>query len=219
MRDEELNELLKTFDGRLNHSIAINLQTAKEVKLQKSVFALNKLWIFSILETIIGTIFAIFIGNFIYENLNSLSLKISALILDFFTIIAISGAIRQIILVSEFEVSSNVTESQKILATLQTHRLKYLRLAILQFPFFFAYILVGFKLLFNTNIWETGDQNWIISNIIFGIILFPVAIWAYRKIQPANLNIKWVRTLVEMIGGKEISNAMTFLSEIEEFKN
>lgn len=219
MKDEELNELLKTFDGKLNRSLAFNLQTVNEIKMQKSVFALNKLRTYSIIEIIVGAIFVIFLGNFIYENLNSLSLTISALILDIFAIAAIAGAVRQLILISEFEVSSNVAESQRILTTLRTHRLTYLRLAILQFPFFLAYILVGFKVFFNTDIWETGNKNWIISNIIFGIIIIPISVWLFRKIQPANINIKWVRTLVETTVGKEISAAMTFLDEIENFKN
>lgn len=219
MKDEELNELLKTFDEKLNRSLAVNLQTVKEIKMQKSVFALNKLRISGIIEIIVGAVFAIFLGNFIYENSNSLSLTISALILDVFAIAVIAGAVRQLILISEFEVSSNVTESQRILATLRTHRLTYLRLAILQFPFFLAYILIGFKVFFNTNIWETGNKNWLISNVMLGIILIPVSIWIIRKIQPANLHIKWVRTLVETTSGQEISNAMIFLDEIEQFKN
>lgn len=219
MKDEELNEILKTFDEKLNRSLAFNLQTVKEIKMQKSVFALNKLRTYSIIEIIVGAIFVTFLGNFIYENLNSLSLTVSALILDIFAITAVAGAIKQLILISEFEVSSDVTESQRILATLRTHQLIYLRLAILQFPFYLAYILVGFKVFFKTDIWETGNKNWIISNIILGIILIPLAVWVCRKIQPANLHLKWVRTLVEMTVGKEISNAMMFLEEIEQFKN
>lgn len=219
MKDEELNELLKTFDGKLNRSLEINLRTVNEMKMQKSVFALNKLRAYSIIEIIVGAIFIIFLGNFIYENLISLSLTISAVILDIFAIVIVAGAVRQLILISDFEVSSSVTESQRILATLRTHQITYLRLAILQFPFFLAYILVGFKVFFNTDIWQTGNKNWIISNIIFGIILIPISVWIVRKIQPANINIKWIRTLVETTVGKEISAAMTFLDEIENFKN
>jgi hypothetical protein len=219
MKDEELNLLLKTFDQKLNRSIEFNFKIAQETQVKKSVFALRKLRYYSIFELVVAGFVMIFLGNFIYETFGNLSLTISALILDIFAVFAISGAVRQLILISEFEVAANVTESQQILARLQTHTINYLRLAILQFPFFLAYILIGFKVFFNTTIWETGNQAWLVSNLILGVILIPVSIWVYKQIQPANLHIKWVRRLVEMMGGKEISNAMTFLNEIETFKN
>lgn len=219
MKDEELSKILKTFDQKLNRAIDFSFKIAQEAQIKKSVFALRNLRFYSIFEVIVAGGAMIFLGNFIYENFGEPSLMLSALILDFFAVFAISGAVRQLILISEFEVASNVIESQQILARLQSHNITYLRLAILQFPFFLAYILVGFKIFFNTVIWETGNEIWLFSNLILGLILIPVSVWGYKKINPTNLHINWVCNLVEMMGGKEISNAMEFLDEIEKFKN
>lgn len=219
MKDEELSELLKTFDRKLNRSIDFNLKIAQEAQIKKSVFALRNLRYYSIFEVIVAGFAMIFLGNFIYENFGNLSLTLSGLILDIFAVIANSGAVRQLILISEFEVASNVIDSQQILARLQTHNITYLRLAILQFPFFLAYLVVGFKAIFNVDIWAVGNKNWLLSNIIFGVFLLPVSIWIYRQINVENLHRKWVKSLVEFSGGEKISEAMEFLDEIEKFRN
>lgn len=219
MKNEDLNALLKALDNKLNHSIATNFRTLSDLQVQKSIFTLRKLRLYAIFEIIVGALIMILLGNFIYHNTDSLSLIVSAAILQIFTVLAIAGASQQLILISEFEVAASVTENQRILASLQTHSITLLRLMILHFPFFLPYILIGFKIFFNINIWKTGNLSWLISSLLLSIALIPVSIWLYRKIQPANMHLKWVRKLVEITNGKQISEAMSFLDEIEKFKS
>lgn len=219
MKDEELDHILKTFDHKLSRSIDFNFKITQDTQIRKSVFALRNLRFYSIFEVIVAGLVMVFLGNFIYENFGNLPLMLSGLILDIFAVIAISGAVRQLILISEFEVASSVIDSQQILTRLQTHNITYLRLAILQFPFFLAYLVVGFKTVFNIDIWTIGNKNWLLSNLAFGFILLPVSIWIYRQISVENLHRKWVRSLVEFSGGEKIAEAMSFLTEIEKFKN
>ena len=219
MNDTELAELFETFDDKLTRSISVNLKTAEELRMLKSVSVIGELRQQRIIELIFCAVIILFLGSFLYANLESPSLTISAGIITFFVILDISGTVRQLVLISKFDYAQSVTQNQAILVSLQTHTVIYLRLAILQPPFFLAYILIGFKVFFDVEIWIAGNRNWLISNLILGIILIPVSVWLYRKIQIKNLHIKWVKSLIEFSGGKKLSRAMLFLKEIEKFKN
>jgi hypothetical protein len=219
MNETEIAELLKTFDARLAQTTSNNLKLAEEVKVQKSFSVLKDLSRYRIIELVIGIVIGLFLVNFLSANRESPNLVISAGILLFFTGIGIAGCVRELVLISQFDFAQSVTQNQATLISLQTHHINYLRLAILQFPFYLAYILIGFKILFGVEIWVTGNRNWLISNIILGFILFPVSIWLYRKIQIKNIHLKWVASIINLFGGKQLSKAMEFMDEIEIFKN
>lgn len=218
MKDQEFAELLKTFDDKLTQANSLNLKLAEEVSIQKSVSVLKDLNSNRVVELVIGIVVAVFLAGFLYDNRESQNLVIAGAVLLFFTFVSILGCIRQLILISKFDPSQSVTKNQATLIFLQTHHINYLRLTILQFPFYLAYILVGFKILFNVEIWQTGNRNWIIANLFIGMILAPVSIWLCWKIQLRNLHLRWVKAFFEFSGGKQVSQAMDFLEEIQKFK-
>lgn len=219
MEDTELTELLKTFDDKLAQANSLNLKLAEEVEVQKSVSVLKDLNSYRVVELVIGIIVAMFLGSFLYDNRESRSLVMSAGILLFFTFVSIFGCIRQLILLSKFDCSQSVTQNQATLISLQTHHINYFRLTILQFPFYLAYILVGFKIFFNVEIWQTGNRNWLISNLLISLVLVPISIWLFRKLQLVNLHVKWVRAVFEFSGGQQVSKAIEFLDQIQKFKH
>lgn len=211
MKDDELADLLRTFDDRLAHANSLNLKLAREVNVQRSVSVLKDLNSNRAFELVAGILVAVFLGNFIVDNRDSVSLVVSSAILLIFTFISIFGCIRQLILISRFDCSQTVAENQEALISMRTHHLKYLRLTILQVPFYMAYIVIGFKIAFGIEIWETGDRNWLWLNVLVGLVLAPFSIWLYRLIRINNLHVNWVRRLYELSGGDQITKAMQFL--------
>lgn len=211
MKDDELADLLRTFDEKLEQADSLNLELAEEVKLQRSVSALKDLNSNRVVELVIGVIVGILLGSFIFDNRDSRSAVISGGILLFFTLVSIFGCIRQLILISKFDCSQSVAGNQATLISMRTYHIQFLRLTILQFPFYLAYVVIGFKVFFGVDIWETGDRNWLITNLIIGLLLAPVSIWLYRSIRTENLHIRWVRRLYELSGGDQITRAIEFL--------
>lgn len=219
MKQQELDDLLSAFNKKITSTSDFNKKLFGDWQMQKSASVLDKLRFWRIAELIFAVVFQLFLGSFLYANRESLSLVVSAAILMFFVILEIVNNARQLVLISQFDYTKNVTENQAALVALETHIIGFLRLVGLQLPFFLAYILIGFKVFFNVDIWTEGNKNWLSANIVLSALLIPVSIWIYRQISARNIDKKWVAALIESAGGKKLSEAMKFLNEIESFKN
>lgn len=218
MEKDELLDLLSSYDDKISQANAISLQAVEGLQVHKSKSVLKGLLYQSMAELLIGLAVTVFLTLFIYYNLSSVSLVVAAVVIMAFVVIAISGCIRQIIRINQFDYSRSVSENQQMLASLQAHIIMYLRLSVLQLPLYFAYIMVGFKVIFGVNIWQVGDTNWLISQAVLSILFVPLACWLYRKISYKNLHINWVKRLVAASGGKHVTQAMAFLQEIDSFR-
>jgi hypothetical protein len=218
MEDKELLELLNEYDKKISQSLSINTQLVSELKTKKTYSHLKKLLSMRLIELAIASVITILLGDFLYKNMHSPDMVISSCIIMIFTIIAMSGCVRQIILISNFDLNQPIIENQKILATLQSFIIIYLRIGLLQIPFYMAYLSIAFRMFFGIDIWQNGNFTWIIIQLVLSVLLFPFSWWIFKKISHKNMNISWVKYLIESSGGKRVARAMEFLSDIEDFK-
>ena len=218
MEDKMLSELLNEYDKKISQSLSINAQLLNELKTKKTYSQLKKLLRNRLIELVIGLFFCSYLGNFLYNNWYSPELAISSGIIMLFAIFAISGCIRQIILISKFDLNQSIIENQKILATLQSYIIIYFRIGLLQIPLYLAYVIIMFRIFFRIDIWQKGDLTWLIIQLAFSVLLIPLTLWIFKKISYKNMNIPWVKYLIESSGGKTVARAMEFLNEIEDYK-
>jgi hypothetical protein len=190
----------------------------EKAQTQKPKYQLTNLMWQRIAELIIGFPFALFFCLFFYTNINELSLAISAAIILVFIVFAMVSTAHQIFLILKFRTYENVLKSQEILGEIQAHIFLYLRLSILQFPFYMAYVFIGFKMFFGLNLWQVGDKNYLLVNLLFSLILVPVSIYFFRKIRAKNMNVKWVNSLLRLTIGKRATLALENLNSIEQFR-
>lgn len=107
---------------------------------------------------------------------------------------------------------------QKKLEQLKTHMVQITRLMMLSIPFYMVYIVLGFKLFFGVDIVAQGDPKWWIANIILSLLFIPLAVLIYRKLSWKNIHIAWVKSFIYSTGGKQVTQAMGFLQEIDNFE-
>ena len=218
MKLEELEQAWQQYDQKLSKQLALNQQILKEISLQKTQKHLRWLIFRTFLEMTFFLTATVALGHFLYQHLEQVPQLIAAVVLSVFTLIGLSGSIGQIVMISQLDFSESITTIQHKLQQIRTHLIQVSRLIILSFPFYLAYIVLGFYVLWNIDIVAQGDQVWWIAQIIFSLILIPVTIWLYRKIHFRNIHIPWVRNFVESAGGKSVARAMAILGELEEFK-
>ena len=171
------------------------------------------------IEFLLGVLSIWFFVNILLNNLDSLSLIISTSIIISFAAVLTAGSIRQLTVISRFDVNRDVVANQTILAELQTRFLFYLRISILQIPLFLAYIVLGFEIFFNLDIWLVGDKTWLMINILLGVLLIPPVIFVFKKLTPANVEVPWVRKIVIFAGGDHLLESMFYLNQIREFQS
>ncbi len=221
MEDKILSELLNEYDRKISESLPVNTQLLSELKTKKSYSQLKKLRRNRLIELAISSVLSLFLFGYTYYswNLHAIGWVISCVIILSFSLFAVSSCIRQLILISKFSLNQPVIENQKILSRLQIYNIMHLRMAILQIPFYVNYITIFSRMFFAYDFWVHTGPIFALANVIFGFLLFPFIWWVFKKISYKNMNIPWVKYLIEHAGGKTIVRAMEFLNEIDVYEN
>ena len=217
MEDKALNELMAEFDKQLDSGG--NPAITGKVKGINRKNGMRYYFIRTCFELFIGLITLNFLVSFLLNNLSSPSIVISASLIAVFSVAIIFASVRQLLLILKFDFNRDVVTNQSILTELQTRFLFWLRISILQIPFFLVYIILGFALFFNVDIWVHGDKTWLYSNIILGAVLLIPVIWLFTKLTPENVEVPWVRKVVMLAGGDHLIQSMEYLEQLKSFKN
>ncbi len=218
MELEALKNTWEQYDKKLDQSLKINQRIFKEMNLNKTRSSLRNVLIFRMLETLIFLAAVIALGGFIGNHWGSWQFVVPAIILDIFAIIGLSGSIGQIALIVQIDYAAPITVMQKKLEQVKTHMVQITRLLLLSIPFYLAYVILGFKLVAGIDIVAVGAPQWWVVNILVSLLLIPLAVWIYRKLNWKNIHIPWVRSFIYGSGGKQVVKAMGFLKEIDSFE-
>jgi len=210
MEDKVLSELLNEYDRKISESLPVNTQLLSELKTKKSYSQLKKLRRNRLIELAISSVLSLFLFGYTYYswNLHAIGWVISCVIILSFSLFAVSSCIRQLILISKFSLNQPVIENQKILSRLQIYNIMHLRMAILQIPFYVNYITIFSRMFFAYDFWVHTGAIFALGNMALGFLLFPFIWWVFKKISYKNMNIPWVKYLIEHAGGKTIVKAM-----------
>ncbi|MGB3589168.1 MAG: hypothetical protein WBA23_21660 [Tunicatimonas sp.] len=217
MKLEELQQAWQQYDQKLDKYLQLNQKILKEVNLQKIRPLLRTL----VLNQVIGgTIFfsiIVVLGGFIVVHIQQVPLLVSAFILLVFAVIGWIGNINQWSTISQISYDEPITEMQQKLQKFRADSIQYMRLLMLSVPFYLTYIILGFHVFGDIDIYSQADQKWWYAQVTFSLLLVPVAIWLYQKLNYRNMHIPWVRSFVESAGGKSVEKAMILLGELDEF--
>jgi hypothetical protein len=221
MEDKLLSELLNEYDRKISESLPVNTQLLSELKTKKSYSQLKKLRRSRLIELAISSVISFLLAGFIYFswNIHYIGWVISCIIIMSFSLFAVSSCIRQLILISKFNLNQPVIENQKILSRLQLYNIMHLRMGILQIPFYMNYITIFSRMFFAYDFWVPLGMTFALANLAFSFLLFPFIWWVFKKISYKNMNIPWVKYLIEHAGGKTIVRAMEFLNEIDAYED
>jgi hypothetical protein len=167
---------------------------------------------------ITGVVFAGLLGVYLAHRLTVPTLAFPALILGAFTIAGITGCVRQLILLHQITFADPVTNIQAKLEAVKLHMLETSRLMTLSLPFYFAYIAIGFDLLFGVNILVQGERAYIYANVVVSVAFVLPAFWLFRNLNFRNAGHPVIRLFINGAGGKQLLAATDFLNQIEEFK-
>jgi len=185
--------------------------------MKKAQSQINRLLITLSINLAIFIGLAAFLLNFIIENYPVIHFMIAGGILLCFVLLGILGSISQISQALNIDYTQSVTECQEQLEKLKAYNLQTLRLLFLSIPFYFAYIIIGFKVWMNVDIYSSGNTEWLMGNLILSILFIPLSIWIYRVLNYHNAR-SWVRRMIADNGGRQIQAALGFLNEIDELK-
>lgn len=216
MELDELKEIWKGYEAKLDKSLAVNQHLFEQLRLDQTRSKMRSLLYSRIAEAVCFFILLVALGGYIANHLSVSAPILSAIILTVFVLIGLIGSIGQIALIGMLDYSGSVRDIQKQLFRIRSHKLQLLRLILLSIPFYMAYILLGFDLLWNIDLYTVADPTWLEIQIMVSLLLVGPVLWFYRALGLQDTTRPWVTKIVRSLGDSQISEALELLNELEE---
>ena len=215
MEEQDLQNIWKKYEEKLANNMDLDSMSIQNIKRARSV--LDRLMFRRLLEASFWGFFLFWLLKFIIANFPTPQFVISGGVLVVFGIIGFIGCLWEIFLIQGMNYTASIVGFQEQLEKLKITSLRLLRMMFLSAPIYMAYIIIGFKVILDVDIYAIGDLDWWVYNIILSIGLIPLSIWFYQQMSYKSKR-RWVKKLIRDNGGKQIYAAMEFLSDIEGFK-
>ena len=217
MEDIDFRNLWNNHSSNIQTNLEVNFTSLKNANFKSTRLQLNKLVFRRFAEALVFLVIAVLLLVFNIRNYSVPQYLISGVILCFFSIIGAIGNFWQIVLIIRLDYSKPVTEFLIQLEKLKIYSLQTLRLFFLSIPFYSAYIIIGYKVLFNYDIYGNANSNWVLWNLFLSILFVPFSIYVYKKLR-LDAKSNWVKKLIADNGGKQIDSAIQFIDELVEYK-
>jgi|TARA_B110001452_G_scaffold264083_1_gene266494 hypothetical protein len=214
----ELKKMLAAYDTKLDEKLSLNVASLKSINLDKSEKSTQSILKYRIIEIVIFSLLAMFIGNYIATNWSQTHLAMSGIIVGVFTLIALSGSIGQVALLQQIDFAKPIVDIRKKIELVNTHGLLFIKLMLLSTPIWWSYVVVGSDYLFNIDLYNNMDSDFVLKYLMVNSLLIIPMIWFLNKLTYKNLNVKWVRKTIGFFVGTKTMKALDFLKDIEEFE-
>jgi len=218
MEAGDLKKILETYDTKLNEKLSLNVTSLKSINLDKAEKNTQSILIYRIAEIVVFSLLTMFIGNYIGSNWNQTHLAISGIIVGVFTLIALSGSIGQVVLLQQIDFAKPIVDIRKKIELVNSHSLLFLKLMFLSAPIWWSYVVVGSDYLFNIDLYNNMDANFVLKYLMVNSLLIIPMVWFLNKLTYKNLNVKWIRKTIGFFVGTKTMKALEFLNDIEEFE-
>lgn len=218
MEAKELKKILAAYDTKLDQKLSLNVASFKNINLDKSEKNTQTILKYRVIEIVIFSLLALFMGNYIATNWNQTHLVISGIIVGVFILIALSGSIGQVVLLQQIDFAKPMVDIRKKIELVNTHGLLFLKLMFLSTPIWWSYVVVGSDYIFNIDLYTHMDSDFVLKYLMVNSLLIIPLVWFLNKLTYKNLHIKWVRKTIGLFTGSKTMKALEFLKDIEEFE-
>jgi hypothetical protein len=216
----ELNELKgiwQQYDEKLERSLKLNQKCMEQIQAQKTRSKLAPLLRIRIFEMTIHALVIWWLAGFLTDHLLQWKFAAAATVLIIFFSMSFLTCLKQVSIIKGLDYGDDIITIQSSLVMLQTHNADYIRLSFLVIPTYLAYPLIVFKAMGDFDISQVNADWWLAQLIFSLLILFP-SIWMYRQLSYHNIYKPWVQKLLKKLSGKYVTDAMSFVREMELIK-
>lgn len=217
METTELKKILAAYDTKLDKKLRLNVASLGNLDASKK--NTQTILKYRVIEIVVFSLLALFMGNYIASNWHQTHFAISGVIVGVFTLIALSGSIGQVVLLQQIDFAKPIVDIRKKIELVNTHGLLFLKLMFLSTPIWWSYVAVGSDFLFNIDLYGYMDSDFVLKYLMINSLLIIPLVWFLNKLTYKNLHIKWVKKTIGFFTGAKTMKALEFLNEIEEFES
>lgn len=219
MNFETLQAQWAAQNEKLAASLKISRALLRESRTNKAASALQRLSRGVVAELIVDAISAMLLIAFIGNHLNAPAFLAPAVVLLITALVHFAFDIYQLVTLREIDFSGPVLNIQHKLA-----RLKVVRIQVTKWTWWIAPLLwvplliVSLKGMLGVNAYTTFDASWLIVNVLFGLAVIPLMIWASKRFADRMNRSPRMQRMMDDIAGHDLIAATTFLNEVSQFE-
>jgi serine/threonine-protein kinase len=217
MELDELKGRWQEQEQKLDAVVRLNQHLLREVVLGKAETALQRLVRLLWLELLLNAVATILLGGFLFDHLAEPRFFLPALALQVGFLFLIIAASRQLAALAGINYDAPVVEIQRRLASLQAERIRTMKWTLLLAPLAWVPLfIVGMKGFFDVDVHATFSIPWLVANVLFGLLVIPIGVWASRRYADRLEDWPLARRLLRDIGGQNLAAARSFLDSLSE---
>lgn len=216
MDDNDIINLWKSYDKRLEESLILNRKNTEEItriNVQNSIGSMKPVKLVILLVGIAwvcaGSVLVVNLLRFSFEEVSKFFL-FSATAQLFITLLAIIVYLYQFVLIQQVDSSEPILETQKKVAQLQSSTLWVTRILFLQLPLWTTFYL-------SDSLFENANLTFYLLQGVVTLSFTYAACWLFVNINYGNRDKKWFRLIVEGREWTPVIKSMEMLRQIEEY--
>jgi hypothetical protein len=214
---DELKQRWAEHDRKLDQSIRLNRQLLSAANLNGARSAIERLTVLLGLGALVWLAIVVALGSFIYAHFETLRLALPAIASDLFAIGMLAATAPQIVAARQIDYGEPVAVIQREIEKLRVLRIRITQWGLLAGMVVWApFTVVASKAFLGLDIYSGA---WLWANVIFGLLLIPLAFWLSRKFGDRMADSPFLQRLMKDIAGQNLNEATAFLTKLSEFEN
>jgi hypothetical protein len=212
---DKVKNVWQQHNSGIGPAIKINQEMLNVLKVNEQIKVLRNMQWARIIESVLFFIIIVSLWQYIVQDFTMSAAKVSAFILNVFAITGFAGGIGQIILISKVDYSNPVSELQKDIYRICSHKLQLTKLLLMSVPFYLAYVFIGFDIMFGVDLFQHLKQHMIWFYSLSSGLLLIVTVWFLGKLHYKNIATLWVQKAIHFIVGERLVSMAQFINNIE----
>jgi hypothetical protein len=211
-------------DCKLDAGLRLNARLLRTYtsNLGKAETALRRLtWLLGI-GLIFDFLIVLWLGSFAADHAADARFLIPAVMLGAGVIALAIAAVRQLAAIGQLgqlDYGQPIVELQRRLESLRLQRTRETQITMLLSPLaWIPLLIVGLKGLLGVDAYTFSDGRWLAANVLFGLAVIPLALWAARRYADRLEGSPLAQRLARDLAGYNVNAAAGFLSALARFE-
>ncbi len=218
----ELDDLKRRWEeqnGKLDATLRLNTRLLNDSVLAKADTATKGLTRLLWLELAMNLAAVLYTGSFLANHLSEARFVIPAAGLHLGGIALLVASIRQLVAIGMLDYDAPIVAIQRRLESLRVERIRATKWTLLGSPLLWTPLLiVALQGLFGIDAYATLGAAFLIANLLFGVLVILLAVWASRRYADRMGRSPLLQRLMRDLAGHSLNAAAGFLSSISRFE-
>lgn len=220
MELEDLRHAWEAHGKRVDDNSPLNRQVLHSAIISKAEWAMAPLARLLWIDLVINAGAAVWLGSFLADNVTVARYALPAAALDILVIALLIAGGRQLVAISRVDYGQPVLIIQRRVESLRAERIRATMATLIVAPLAWVPLLiVGLKGLLGMDAYAIFSPAWLTANVVFGLFVVAVAIWASRHYTGRATRPSLVRWLMDNLAGRNLRTASAFLRSLAQFED